>query len=154
LQARCPAVKFRNGLDQNSPQKAPNGLYAEQLSGCAFTVARKNQQLSWLYRIKPSVCHAPFEQIASQNIVQDFSRTDQCEITPNQLRWSPFPFPQQKIDFTQGLQSICGQGSPAARDGIAIYNYACNANMENKAMYNSDGDFLIVPQDGYNTAKW
>ena len=47
---------------QNSPQKPPYGLYAEQLSGSAFTVPHKQQKRSWLYRIRPSVMHKPFEQ--------------------------------------------------------------------------------------------
>ena len=36
------------------------GLYAEQLSGTAFTAPRKSNQRSWLYRILPSVKHQPF----------------------------------------------------------------------------------------------
>ena len=36
------------------------GLYAEQLSGTAFTAPRKGNQRSWLYRILPSVKHQPF----------------------------------------------------------------------------------------------
>ena len=38
------------------------GLYAEQLSGTAFTAPRKHNQRSWLYRILPSVKHQPFSQ--------------------------------------------------------------------------------------------
>jgi homogentisate 1,2-dioxygenase len=29
-----------------------------------------------------------------------------------------------------------------------VHVYTCNASMENRAIYNSDGDFLIVPQQG------
>ncbi|MBO8907891.1 homogentisate 1,2-dioxygenase, partial [Staphylococcus aureus] len=46
--------------DQNSPLVCPYGLYAEQISGTAFTVPRKLNQRSWLYRVKPSVTHEPF----------------------------------------------------------------------------------------------
>ncbi|MCA1941361.1 MAG: homogentisate 1,2-dioxygenase, partial [Caenispirillum bisanense] len=42
---------------QNSPQRCPYGLYAEQLSGSAFTAPRARNQRSWLYRIRPSVRH-------------------------------------------------------------------------------------------------
>lgn len=49
---------------QNTPQKCSHGLYAEQLSGAAFTVARASNLHSWLYRILPSVCHAPFKQVS------------------------------------------------------------------------------------------
>ena len=39
---------------QNSPQKTPMGLYAEQLSGTAFTAPRAENRRSWLYRLRPS----------------------------------------------------------------------------------------------------
>jgi homogentisate 1,2-dioxygenase len=56
--------------------------------------------------------------------------------------------PEAKVDFVQGMHAVCGAGSPANRDGISIYTYSCNADMQNKAMYNSDGDFLVVLQEG------
>ena len=43
---------------------------------------------------------------------------------------------------------MCGSGDPCTRTGLAIHEYACNADMNNTCMYNSDGDFLIVPQEG------
>lgn len=36
------------------------GLYAEQLSGTAFTVPREHNQRTWLYRIHPSVVQSRF----------------------------------------------------------------------------------------------
>ncbi|PTB77569.1 Homogentisate 1,2-dioxygenase, partial [Trichoderma longibrachiatum ATCC 18648] len=36
---------------QNSPQKPPYGLYAEKLSGTAFTAPRHDNKQTWLYRI-------------------------------------------------------------------------------------------------------
>ncbi len=45
---------------QNSPQRCPYGLYAEQFSGTAFTAPRHANRRSWLYRIRPAVTHAPF----------------------------------------------------------------------------------------------
>src|SRR4029079_13156561 len=51
-------------IGQNSPQRVPYGLYAEQLSGTAFTVPRPQNRRSWLYRIRPSVVHGPFEPMA------------------------------------------------------------------------------------------
>lgn len=55
---RCP-----NSLPvgQNSPQQCPYGLYAEQLSGSAFTAPRKENVRTWLYRKLPSAVHKPFE---------------------------------------------------------------------------------------------
>src|SRR5690606_3567723 len=42
-------------VGQNSPQRCPYGLYAEQLSGTPFTAPRAQNRRSWLYRIRPSV---------------------------------------------------------------------------------------------------
>lgn len=44
-------------IGRNSPQKAPLGLYAEQLSGSAFTAPRALNKRTWFYRIRPSVKH-------------------------------------------------------------------------------------------------
>lgn len=134
-------------IGQNTPQQCPKGLYAEQLSGTAFTRPRALNQFSWLYRIRPSVCHAPYEKTDKGLL---FSKFEECEPTPNQLRWSPFDLPKdgEKKNFVQGLQTVCGAGSPSMKHGIAIHVYCCNANMENCAFYNSDGDLLIVPQQG------
>ena len=52
------------------------------------------------------------------------------------------------IDFVHGLVPICGVGEPSVKEGLCIYNYVANCSMQNTAMYNSDGDFLIVPQVG------
>ena len=46
------------------------------------------------------------------------------------------------------MSTICGAGDPCTK-GLAIYVYLCNESMENKCVYNSDGDFLIVPQQGH-----
>lgn len=41
------------------------------------------------------------------------------------------------------MRTICGAGDARLRHGIAIHIYSCNISMENKAFFNSDGDFLI-----------
>ena len=48
---------------RNSPQRCPYGLYAEQISGTAFTAPRHANRRSWLYRIRPSVTHRPFQPL-------------------------------------------------------------------------------------------
>src|SRR5476649_1155624 len=52
-------------VGQNAPQRVPFGLYAEQLSGTAFTAPRALNRRSWVYRIRPSVMHKPYHQIAN-----------------------------------------------------------------------------------------
>ena len=125
---------------QNSPQQVAFGLYTEQISGSPFTVPRHSQSRSWLYRIRPSVMHSPFVRCPEAGSAV-------C-VTPNQLRWSPFALPTAPTDFVQGLHKVCGCGSPADRDGCAVHVYTCNSAMHNRAMQNSDGDLLIVPQLG------
>lgn len=133
---------------QNTPQSCPYGLYAEQLSGTAFTASRAENQRSWLYRIYPSVMHTPFEKVPDHGLVGDFT-SSQCELTPNQLRWLPFEIPaSQPCNFVQGLHTVCGAGTPASREGAAVHVYTANADMHREAFYTSDGDFLIVPQQG------
>ncbi|XP_048396816.1 homogentisate 1,2-dioxygenase isoform X2 [Stegostoma tigrinum] len=121
----CPASLPKG---QNNPQVCPYGLYAEQLSGSAFTCPRYNNKRSWLYRIVPSVLHKPFTSIPQGNLSYNWD-----EINP---------------DPNQGLHTLCGAGDIRSRNGLAIHIYACNSSMENKSFYNSDGDFLLVPQKG------
>src|SRR5437763_9200363 len=87
-------------IGRNSPQRCPYGLYAEQLSGTAFTAPRAANRRSWLYRIRPSAMHRPFARIADGRIVGAF---DDGEATPNQLRWNPMPMPTAPTDFVDGL---------------------------------------------------
>src|SRR6266566_3480875 len=57
---------------QNSPQRAPYGLYAEQLSGTAFTAPRGANRRSWLYRIRPAAMHEPFRKLDNARILSRF----------------------------------------------------------------------------------
>ena len=132
-------------VGRNSPQKVAHGLYAEQLTGTAFTAPRHANRRSWLYRIRPAVLHgrfAPFSQPAFHN---DFG---QGPVTPEQLRWSPLPLPQAPADFIDGLVTMGGNGGPEAGTGVAIHLYAANRDMQGRFFYDADGELLIVPQLG------
>ncbi len=130
---------------QNSPQRAPYGLYAEQLSGTAFTAPRAANRRSWLYRIRPSAMHQPFQQIDNGRIASGF---DDVAAPPNQLRWDPLPPPPRPTDFIDGWVTLAGNGSPAAQCGCAIHLYAANRDMGERYFYSADGELLIVPQQG------
>ena len=147
---RCPGAL---PVGQNSPQKCPYGLYAEQLSGSAFTCPRTANKRSWLYRILPSVKHSPFKPYA-QSHGRLMSKWVE-EPNPNQMRWNPFKLVEgeKKVDFVDGLNTVCGAGDVLSRNGLAVHIYTCNTSMGNRAFYNSDGDFLIVPQLGVLTLK-
>ncbi|MBS0319699.1 MAG: homogentisate 1,2-dioxygenase [Proteobacteria bacterium] len=131
-------------VGRNSPQRAPYGLYAEQLSGTAFTAPRAANRRAWLYRIRPGAVHQPF-------VLAEFprfhNRFDETPTTPNQLRWDPLAWPTAPTDFVDGLFTMAGNGSPAAMTGAGIHRYACNQSMQ-RYFYDADGELLIVPEQG------
>ncbi|MDX1454670.1 MAG: homogentisate 1,2-dioxygenase [Gammaproteobacteria bacterium] len=129
----------------NSPQVAPLGLYAEQLTGTAFTAPRAHNERSWLYRIRPAVIHGDFSLLAAGSFHSHFS---ELPATPNQLRWNPFPLPKAKTDFIDGIFTVAGNGSPETQGGCGVHMYCANASMEGRYFYNADGEMLIVPQLG------
>ncbi len=131
---------------QNSPQQAPLGLYAEQLSGTPFTAPRVSNRRTWAYRIRPSVTHKPYRPLDSRLL----RSTPFVEVptSPNQLRWNPIPIPTEPTDFVDGLITIAGNGDCAMHSGVAIHIYVANRSMENRCFYDADGELLIVPQLG------
>jgi homogentisate 1,2-dioxygenase len=133
-------------VGQNSPQKCPYGLYAEQLSGTPFTAPRASNRRSWLYRIRPSVMHKPYRQI-SNGLVR-CTPFNEVVTSPNQMRWSPFSIPKEKTDFVNGLITIAGNGDASMHSGVAIHIYSCNQSMKDRFFYDADGELLIVPQLG------
>jgi homogentisate 1,2-dioxygenase len=67
---------------------------------------------------------------------------------PDQLRWNPLPLPEAPTDFLDGLVTMGGNGSPQAQSGCAIHLYTANRSMRQRALYDADGELLIVPQLG------
>ena len=131
--------------EHNSPQRCPYGLLAEQFSSTAFTAPRALNRRSWLYRIRPSARHPPFQGLSVPRIN---GQPERPSTSPNQMRWNPLPLPDTPTDFLQGLVAFAGNGSPELRHGAAIYLYAANRSMHNRAFYSADGELLIVPQQG------
>jgi homogentisate 1,2-dioxygenase len=133
-------------VGQNAPQKAPLGLYAEQLSGTAFTMPRAANRRSWLYRIRPAVMHRPFEPVAA-GLVRG-TPFDEVAPSPNQLRWDPIAIPPEPTDFVDGLVTICGNGDIASFSGMAAHVYRANRSMQGRFFYDADGELLLVPETG------
>lgn len=135
-------------MGQNSPQKLECGLYAEQLSGSAFTAPRAQNLATWLYRIRPSVMHKKFVPLKDLT-AKTFFKPQQ--INPNQMRWGPLADLASvggKQNFVEGLRTICGTGSVHEHKGIHLHLYSFNQPMSSQYFMNADGDFLIVPQMG------
>lgn len=133
---------------QNSPQVVAHGLYAEQLSGSAFTVPRAHQLRSWLYRIRPSVVHKPFTKYKQAGFAMGATPA-----TPNQLRWDPLKAPAKKTDLIDGIMTVAEGGDAASWAGLAVHRYAVNAAMEKRFFYNADGEMLFVPEKGGATFR-
>jgi len=131
-------------VGQNSPQRVPYGLYAEQISGTAFTAPRGFNRRSWLYRIRPAAMHEPFVRHDNGRLT---SRFDEAA-SPNQMRWDPLPMPVEPTDFVDGLVTMAGNGDPHAQTGCGIHIYAANRSMSERFFYDADGELLILPQQG------
>lgn len=103
---------------------------------------------TWFYRILPSAVHNPFEPFNNATFLT--SNWNEAHPNPSQFRWNPFELPSKetKVDFVEGIHTLCGAGDEKSRHGLAVYVYTCNKSMEDRAFYNSDGDLLIVPQQG------
>jgi homogentisate 1,2-dioxygenase len=130
---------------QNSPQQVAHGLYAEQISGTAFTAPRGENRRSWLYRIRPAAMHGMFVPMSHDAFHNDFGTGP---VTPDQLRWNPLPLPEAPADFVDGLYTMAGNGSAAAQHGVGIHLYAANRSMDGRFFYDADAELLIVPQQG------
>jgi homogentisate 1,2-dioxygenase len=134
-------------VGQNSPQKHKLGLYTEQVSGSAFTAPRGVNRRSWMYRIRPSVVHEPYQPFAKKTLLRS-GPFDEAPTPPNQMRWNPPACPEGDVDFVEGLMTIGGNGDPAGLDGLGIHLYAATASMTDRFFYNADGEMLILPQEG------
>jgi homogentisate 1,2-dioxygenase len=132
-------------VGRNSPQRCAYGLYAEQLSGSAFTAPRAANRRSWLYRIRPAAMHSAFAPLPAARL---HNRFDEVPTPPNQLRWDPLPMPEAPTDFIDGLLTMAGNGDAAAQSGCAIHLYAANCSMNTRVFYDADGELLIVAQMG------
>jgi homogentisate 1,2-dioxygenase len=129
-------------VGRNSPQRHRHGLYAEQLSGTPFTVPRSEARRTWLYRIRPSVEHPPYERIDNGLLCGPLSPP-----TPNRMRWDPLPMPDAPTDFISGLVTLVGNAEIGSGTGVSVHIYRANRSME-RVFWNADGEFLMVPQHG------
>jgi homogentisate 1,2-dioxygenase len=133
-------------IGRNSPQRVPYGLYAEQLSGTAFTAPRAENRRSWLYRLRPTAQHPAFTPYEGGRLVRS-APFDEVPPSPNRLRWDPLPLPDQPTDWIDGLITYGGNGDVGTGTGVAIHLYAATCDME-RAFFSADGELLIVPEQG------
>ncbi|PZQ94970.1 MAG: homogentisate 1,2-dioxygenase [Cereibacter sphaeroides] len=132
---------------RNSPQRVPYGLYAEQLSGTAFTAPRAENRKSWLYRMRPTATHGAFRPYLRDTLIRS-GPFQNMTASPNRLRWDRLPLPSDSVDFVDGLTTCAGNGDVGAGIGCSIHLYAATASMVDRAFFSADGELLIVPQQG------
>ena len=135
---------------QNSPQRVAFGLYAEQVSGSAFTAPRAENLRSWQYRLRPSAEHSRFLPMPVERLRTAPNR--EVPATPDRLRWDPLPMPQESTDFVDGLTTIATNGDASMQRGVGVHVFAANVSMT-RCFYNADGELLIVPQQGNLSLK-
>ncbi|MDX3909277.1 MAG: homogentisate 1,2-dioxygenase [Sphingobium sp.] len=134
-------------VGRNSPQKVPYGLYAEQLSGTAFTAPRSENRRAWLYRLRPTANHPAFQPYHGAKHLRT-GPFNEVPPNPNRLRWDPLPMPDHPTDWIDGLVSYGGNGNVETQLGIGIHLYAATRSMERRAFFSADGELLIVPEQG------
>src|SRR5262249_35637462 len=130
------AIEGALPVGRNSPRQVPFGLYAEQLSGTAFTTPRAHNLRSWLYRLRPSAAHPPFGRFGGGRLRG--ARGPEAEAPPTRLRWAPLPTPHEPTDFLDGLVTFATAGDAGAQRGASVHAYAANRSME-RVLCDADG---------------
>ena len=131
---------------RNSPQRPAFGLYAEQLSGSAFTAPRHENRRSWLYRLRPTADHRPFVRYDGAKLFA--AGTVTVPLAPNRLRWNPPSDLPSDADFVDGMVTMLANRDPSDLEGVAVHLYRATRSMETRVFMAADGELLIIPQEG------
>lgn len=131
---------------QNSPQKCAYGLYAEQLSGSAFT--KPHPERTWCYRIRPSVKHTTRFQKIDVPFWKSAPHVLPEVISLGQYRWDPVPHGNEHLTWVTGMRTATTAGDVNTQTGMAAHVYTVTASMVDEYFYSADGELLVVPQEG------
>jgi homogentisate 1,2-dioxygenase len=131
---------------RNSPQRPAFGLYAEQLSGSAFTAPRHENRRSWLYRLRPTADHRPFVRYDGAKFFAP--GTVKEPLAPNRLRWDPPADLPGDADFVDGMVTMLANRDPSDLEGVAVHLYRASKSMDRRVFVDADGELLIIPQEG------
>lgn len=123
--------------NQNSPQKSPYGLYAEQISGSAFTRSRHRNYHTWVYRTLPSVSIHHYH-LFPKDIHEGYLPIQ----PPEAMRFLPFSIEKKPHDFIEGLTHVAGNNA------AETYIYHATASMTHRYLMNRDGEMLFIPVSG------
>ena len=148
-QHQSEAVAGALPVGQNSPQRVAHGLYAELLSGSAFTAPRSSNVRTWLYRRHPSVVAGKYSVLPHAYWKTGLAQGEAAP--PNAMRWNPMNVPSEsleKLDFIDGLRTLVVNGDPHMQAGMAAHMVLANQSMQHRALINADGEMLLMPQQG------
>ena len=130
----------------NSPQRCPYGLYAEQLSGTAFT--KHPPERTWCYRIRPSVKHSTrYRRIdvphwkSAPNVIDNVTSL-------GQYRWNPIESTDASLTWVSGMRTITTAGDVNTQVGMATHVYLITESMVDDYFFSADSELLVVPQQG------
>lgn len=161
---------------RNSPQQVAGGLYAEQISGTAFTASRADTRRSWFYRRRPSVRHVTGLGEIDTGELRTAPHGERAAPVA-QLRWSPIPIPDpagtngnhtdRGPTWLSGLRTVAANGNAHLQRGGATHLYHATRSMGGRAadhdadigpgpdgegrdtvFVNADGELMILPEIG------
>ena len=129
---------------RNSPQKCPYNLYAEQLSGTAFTAPRGQNERSWCYRIRPSVKHVGRLQRIELPYWQTAPLINDSVTSLGQYRWDPIPHSEEAHTFITGMRTMTTAGDVNTQTGMASHVYLANTSMHDDYFYSADSELSLI----------
>jgi homogentisate 1,2-dioxygenase len=130
----------------NSPQKCAYGLYAEQLSGTAFTVHPPER--TWCYRIRPSVKHSTRYARIDVPYWKSAPCVNDDIVSLGQYRWNPVEAGDKKLNWLTGMRTMTTAGDVNTQIGMASHIYLVTESMTDDYFYSADSELLVVPQEG------
>ncbi|MEM9344830.1 MAG: homogentisate 1,2-dioxygenase, partial [Pseudomonadota bacterium] len=116
----------------NSPQKVNYGLYAEQLSGTAFT--RPLPERTWCYRIRPSVKHTHRFECIDLPYWKTAPHTPEGVTSLGQYRWDPMEATGAQTWLT-GMRTMTTAGDVNTQTGMAAHVYLVTESMVDSYFY-------------------
>ncbi|HAA57997.1 MAG TPA: homogentisate 1,2-dioxygenase, partial [Myxococcales bacterium] len=122
----------------NSPQQVNYKLYAEQLSGTAFTAPISHNERTWCYRIRPSVKHTHRFKKIDLPYWKSAPYVKEDVISLGQYRWDPVPYTGEDLTWLTGMRTMTTAGDVNTQVGMASHVYLVTESMVDSYFYSAD----------------
>ena len=132
---------------RNSPQRPAFGLYAEQLSGTAFTAPRRREP-ALLALPDAAQRRAPALQALRRRAPVRARHDRRPARRPTGCAGIRSLMPDDGTDFIDGLVTMMANRDPADLEGVAVHVYRANADMADRYFFDADGELLLIPEQG------